>query len=455
MTSALQMRKTLWENLWLTAMAGVLAAGCATSPGPAEAPVESRPSPPLPQSAAPGAPSSSPSSSPSSPSPARRPPAASVPVVPAVPAPPSAQVIEAQARGLAQALLPPNVGRDRAGWAADIANAFGALRLVPSAENVCAAMAIIEQESSFQADPEVPGLARIAWKEIDARRESHHIPKVALDAALSKTSPDGRTYRQRIDSLRTERQMSLIYSDIIDEVPGGKLLLSGYNPVRTGGPMQVSIAFAQEHAKEKPYGVALSRELGGDLRNAVFTRRGGLYFGIAHLLDYPAPYREPIYRFADFNAGRYSSRNAAFQQALGRLSGQSLTADGDLLNYENGAPSSVPSATQKAVMGLAGRLRMSGGDIVASLRLEKSEAFGRTLLYQRLFALAEEAAGRPLPREATPQIDLKSPKIRSKITTAWFAERVNMRYRLCLQRVPMPAPIPPSPSAPAPVRLPF
>ncbi|HJW03389.1 MAG TPA: DUF1615 domain-containing protein [Azospira sp.] len=449
MIPAPQMRKTLW----LTVLAGVLAAGCATAPGPVEAPVESRQSPPLPQAATPGTPSSSSPSAPSSSNAPRRPPAASVPAAPTVPAPPSAQVIEAQARALAQELLPPAVGRERAGWAADIANAFGALRLAPSVENVCAAMAIIEQESSFRADPEVPGLARMAWKEIEARRESHHIPKLALDAALGKTSPDGRTYRQRIDSLRTERQMSLIYSDIIDEVPGGKLLLSGYNPVRTGGPMQVSVAFAQEHAKEKPYGIALSRELGGDLRNAVFTRRGGLYFGIAHLLDYPAPYREPIHRFADFNAGRYSSRNAAFQQALGRLSGQSLTADGDLLNYENGAPSSVPSATLKAVLGLSGRLRMSGSDIVASLRLEKTEAFGRTLLYQRLFALADEAAGRPLPREAMPQIDLKSPKIRSKITTAWFAERVNMRYRLCLQRASQPAP--PPTAASAPVRPPF
>lgn len=337
---------------------------------------------------------------------------------------------EQEARRFVYALLPPGVARERDEWAADIVAAFMGLHLAPSAENFCASIAVIEQESGFQADPVVPGLSRIVWREIETRRKHYLIPKMALDAALAKPSRDGRTYRQRIDSLKTELQMSILYGDIIDEVPGGKRLLSGYNPVHTGGPMQVSVAFAEAHLREKPYAGVTN----GRVREAVFSRRGGVYFGIAHLLDYPAPYRSPLYRFADFNAGRYASRNAAFQLALGKVAGRPLVPDGDLLRYEDGRPSAATSDTQRAVAKISRRLRLNEAEIDSALQQEKTEAFGRTTLYQRVFALADEAAGRPVPHEAVPQIRLKSPKITSKITTEWFANRVNMRYRSCMDR---------------------
>ena len=405
-------------------IAGALAlGGCASSSGP----VESRPSPRLPP-----APVRTPAPL-TLPPPTDTPRGLAPPPTPSAPPAPRPAVTpypgEREGRALVAGFLPPTV-KDREGWAADIFAALAALRIAPTPENVCAAVAVIEQESSFQADPPVPGLSQIVWKEIDTRRERLHLPRLLLDAALLKTSPDGRSYRTRIDALRTEKQMNELFEDMISELPNGKALLGGYNPVRTGGPMQVSVAFAEEQVKEKAYPYPRR----GSIRNEVFTRRGGVYFGVAILLDYPAPYSRVLYRFADFNAGRYSSRNAAFQAAVARLSGQPLAVDGDLLRYVDGAPSAEPSATLAALQSLAGRLGLSRTEMTRDLRLEKTAQFAQTTLYVRLFALADASAGGPVSRETLPRIDLKSPKIQRKLTTAWFAERVDSRHRTCLGR---------------------
>ena len=349
---------------------------------------------------------------------------------PVPPAPPH----ERDGRALLNRLLPANIG-DRTGWTTDILAALTALQIPALPENLCAAIAVIEQESSFVADPPVAGLSRIAWQEIERRREKYSIPKLVLDLALRKASPDGRTYRARIDALQTERQMNALYDDMLSELPGGKTLFGGYNPIRTGGPMQVSIAFAEEQIRQRPYPY-VRRD---SVRNEVFTRRGGVYFGMAMLLDYPGSYSQMLYRFADFNAGRYSSRNAAFQDAVSRLSGQTLALDGDLLRYQDGVPADGSSETQRAIFLLRARLRLNEAEILRDLKLEKSPAFEQSVLYQRLYALAEATSGAPRPRERLPQIDLKSPKITRQLTTEWFARRVEERYRTCLARRPAEA----------------
>ncbi|MDB0159951.1 DUF1615 family protein, partial [Escherichia coli] len=60
---------------------------------------------------------------------------------------------------------------------------------------------------------------------------------------------------------------------------------------------------------------------------------GGLYYGIHRLMVYPADYDKAIYRFADYNSGMYSSRNAAFQKMLKELTDKDISLDGDLLLY--------------------------------------------------------------------------------------------------------------------------
>ncbi len=346
---------------------------------------------------------------------------------PVVPAEPATGLSDQQVYELVLKLLPDYL-KDKEGWAADLQNPFHTLHITPNAQHFCSVIAIIEQESSFQVNPVIPGLPAIVRREIEQRRDKYRIPQTVIDWILSSTSYDGRSYQQRFNTLKTEKELSDLIEEIVAIVPAGKELFPNYNPIRTGGPMQVSVEFAESHARVRPYPYTIN----GSLRNEVFSRRGGIYFGSAILLDYPAPYDDMLYRFADFNAGRYSSRNAAFQMALSRLSGKPLAADGDLLRYKDGNIAPEPSSTLNTLRGLSNTLQMSETDIQRDLRLEKHSTFSKTPLYVHLFALADRTGSQP--RVVLPEIDLKSPKIRRKLTTQWFANRVNGRYKGCLQQ---------------------
>ena len=336
-----------------------------------------------------------------------------------------------EGRALVARLIPETVA-DRKGWATDIWAAIAALQVPPTVENLCAPIAIIGQESGFQVDPVVPGLPRIARDEIERQRERLGIPRLALDAALALSSSNGKSYAERLDTVRTEKDLSDIYDDFIGRVPLGRTFLSDSNPVRTAGPMQVNIAFASAYAADQPYPYPVT----GSLRHELFTRRGGVWFGIAHLLDYKAPYDRMIYRFADFNAGRYASRNAAFQNALSELTGIPLVRDGALLRYEHGEAVAEAGSTELAARNAGRRLGMSDAEVRRDLALGRDERFERTRLYRAVFAALESSGKSVVPRAMIPTIELHSPKITRRLTTDWFAHRVEERYQRCLARAP-------------------
>ena len=92
---------------------------------------------------------------------------ASKPPSPNVPSSPNAPPVSpAQDRALIERSIPGTV-RDRAGWAGDIDAAFTKLALQPDRENVCAVVAVTEQESNFRVDPVIPNREAVAWREID------------------------------------------------------------------------------------------------------------------------------------------------------------------------------------------------------------------------------------------------------------------------------------------------
>jgi hypothetical protein len=155
-----------------------------------------------------------------------------------------------------------------------------------------------------------------------------------------------------------------------------------------------------------------------------------MYFGIAHLLDYPASYDRYRFRYADYNAGHYASRNAAFQAALALVTGTKLSLDGDLVRPGQ----SQAGETEAAARSLSAELGMDGAHIRRDLEQGKGRDFEQTQLYRKVFELADRRSGKPVARALVPTIDLQSAKITRPLTTEWFADRVVARHRQCLAR---------------------
>jgi hypothetical protein len=94
--------------------------------------------------------------------------------------------------------------------------------------------------------------------------------------------------------------------------------------------------------------------------------------------------------------------------------------------------------TEHAADTLAGRLGLNEAAIRSDLEEGEDASFEKTALYERVFAYAERLDKRTLPRAVVPRIELHSPKFARRLTTEWFANRVDERHRQCLGRIGAP-----------------
>lgn len=314
------------------------------------------------------------------------------------------------------------VGRkavDRAGWANDIVAAIRLADKEPTAERACAVIAVIEQESGYQTDPVVPNLPRIVMTALEDKLSPlGPLAKPTLNAVLD------RPMRERIASLRTERDLDRLFRDTIaarlPSVVTSVVGIDEMNPVTTAGAMQVQVAFARR----------LSGMRDADVRETLYTRAGGVRFGTARLLGYDARYDDVVHRFADYNAGEYASRNAAFQEQLGQLVGTTLALDGDLLNYQD----PKRSKTLQAALAFGATHGLDDDDVRDDIAREKSLDFEDTELWSAVRDAWQRRTGRAAPYARIPDVTLSSPKLSRTLTTAWFADSVKRRYVACRQR---------------------
>jgi len=348
-----------------------------------------------------------------------------------------------------RAAFPEGVG-DPDGWAKDTLAAFADAGLVPDAVRVCGVVAVLQQESGFQADPPVANLGALVRTRLkeEAERFGPLGPPAMERLLKARAAGDKRTFDQRIRRLRTERELDLLFRDMLEaerrEHPAmlatANLLdtlfrgrrLEDLNPVTTAGSMQVSVRWAVDYAR--------SRGWPGEeeaVRDALYTRAGGLRFGVPRLWGYPLTDGDVLYRFADYNAGQYASRNAAVQRGLAQLTGLPLATDGDLLAYgPDGRPTAEDSETLRAFRVFRERFvpALPEGRLRQDLERGKEQGFEETPSYLALRRIHRERTGGPLPAAAVPELELKSPKLRRGYTTGAYARSVLRHHRACLQR---------------------
>lgn len=338
--------------------------------------------------------------------------------------------------------LPAKV-KDRGGWAADIIAGIEATGKAATLERVCAVVAIIGQESGFQTDPVVSDLPRIVRHGLEVKfAKLGPLAPLAVTAVLATKAPGAtETFEKRVAKLRTERDLDRLFRDIAsafrDRFPGsvmvasavskilGKGWLDDLNPVTTAGSMQVEVAFAKELE-------GLSDLSDAALRERLYDRADGVRAGSVRLLGYDASYADIIYRFADYNAGVYAARNAAFQSMLAELTNQPLTLDGDLLAYNaDGGVKSVDSKTMLAMLAFGKGHELSEWSVRRAANQEKKRDFEDTDIWAAVRGAWEKKTGKKPAYARIPTVTLVSPKMSVGRTTAWFAEAVKRRYGAC------------------------
>ena len=349
-------------------------------------------------------------------------------------------------------VIPTRVN-DRQSWAQDIFDIMQELKIPKTKQNVCSIVAVVDQESNFVADPTVPGLGAKAVEEINTRLKEKFEAKLGEtiggtvagyfeDVLKNQPSPEDN-YMSQMRRVKTERELDLLYREIFDYMSKhyhvsaltGAAKLVGQdigekmNPITTLGSMQVHINYAKEH-KRQSGNIA-------ELRNDLYTQYGGLYYGIHRLMEYPADYDKAIYRFADYNSGMYSSRNAAFQTMLNALTETEISLDGDLLLYsKNGDIKPTQSQTEKVLITVFANnnILVTPRQIRSDLKKEKEQSFENTQTYIAVQKLYQSKTNKEPIYAVMPQVVISGPKLSRDYNTNWFASRVNGRYETCMQK---------------------
>ena len=336
---------------------------------------------------------------------------------------------QSQIEKLVLAARPGNASPDI--WASAIRESLVELGQPIDKEHVCAVLAVITQESGVSTSPKNRKMAVILRKKI-ATFDSSKVLSFIIQTRLDQYAANGKTFRENMETVSSEQDFELWYNEFTSSEITKPILLV-FNKdindlVTTIGSMQVSVKFAQGYPK-KPSNVGF-----GTIREVLYSCKGGVYYGTAYMLDYKHRYNDWKYVFADFNAGRYASRNAGFQKMLADLSRKRIDLDGDLLSYTDGNDSQ--SVTYDTFIELLKKKGMEFDEesVKKDFDQEKSYEFENTYSYKTLSDMHLKKYGSAI-YAILPEISLSSPKFTSRnLTTKWYAMRVKSHFVRYMRR---------------------
>ena len=120
-------------------------------------------------------------------------------------------------------LIPPRVN-NRNSWAKDIFSITDQLDIPQTKKNICSIVAVVDQESNFVADPQVPGLGEKAVKEVQDRLEEKFKDKLGdglggtvagyFQEVLKNQPIPEDNYLSQMRRVKTERELDELYREM-------------------------------------------------------------------------------------------------------------------------------------------------------------------------------------------------------------------------------------------------
>lgn len=307
-----------------------------------------------------------------------------------------------QAVRMERVLFRDKHGQDAAPWLEALNMAFHRLGIPCSNEGfLLLALTTIQLESGVRADPPLVNadLEALFDYKLQEIRQGNLLAEKVLDRARFDDALRSRLRQDtRRGHVKTEGDLGRYVEGELREWVAEYMLREFFiplavgrfavqqalsNPVNTIGPMQVNVAKAYRNAlgrQEALDGPSAMQKLlldpGTALYRGVLEGVHQLWIGYAYYGTRMNPEDAVLYTAADYNAGEFSSRNAAFQERVSLLSGHELLLDGDLLLYDGPSPRLKASNTEAALLTLGAGLQPD--KLRTDLLLEKQNGFDKT-----------------------------------------------------------------------------